>query len=225
MHKPQYHTIGIMIFGLAAVLVLIYYVSTFQRNTPLPEPSVPPVPGDERVEVSGEYYYNTLQDFSLKVPSAAWEISAITETATIPYVDAGKTVLANTVPMAEFSYRLNGETVAVTEVGVVRSNTDRNVRDFAIQILGEILEQVERGDGRVTISKEVSLLSQRTPKGAYFMIVLPASSGDRLPVWVYAVFIEGEYVYTILNKTSEAQYSTVRSDLEAIIESFRILAS
>ena len=220
MRKPQYQTIGVLIFGLAVVLVLIYYLGTFQQDLPSLESTAPPLPSDARVEVLGLYYYNTIQNFTLKVPSDSWSIKVISETDQLPKDEPNKTVLNNTLPLAEFYCIENSDTIAITKVGIVRQSIVRIPRDFAIQTLGEIIQKYEVGFEKVRVAKQVTVLSQREPQGAYFMAILPKSSSEVYPVLIYAVFVKDEYAYTIDSKVTEDDYAKIRFDLESIIESF-----
>ena len=223
MRKPQYQTIGVLIFGLAVVIVLIYYMSTFQETQNLIE-QPPPLPADARVEISGLYYYNTLQNFSLKAPNDNWSIVVLTETSQLPEEDVTKTVLRNTFPLAEFFYSRDEDTLAVVQIGALQQKLERNVRDFAIQTLGEIIESYEVGELKVAVAKEVTVLTRRTPQGAYFMARLPEDSGEDLPVWVYAVYIDNGIAFTLHCRVAEAHYSELRFDFQSLIESFRRIA-
>jgi hypothetical protein len=215
--------LALLTISLAVVVILAFYVWTFEKQAASMRGQVPPTPTEPTLTVLGEHFFDTIDGFRFKVPAQGWQIRVLSRPDSLPAEVPTRPILSNMVPIAVVSRDANGDTVAKVTVGLLRQTVPRNAADCAIQALGELIAQYERGASRVRLVKEVTTTGGGVHEGAYFMVVLPPEARHPLPVWVFSATVREGLSCVFLGQTTEAAYAEVRADIEKIVESFRWL--
>ncbi|MDZ7338951.1 MAG: hypothetical protein ONB30_10455 [candidate division KSB1 bacterium] len=222
MRRSSLVPAGLLILSLGVVILLVHYLRTFEKRAAL-RSQEPSVPSGSVVEVRGQYFYDTIDGLSFKVPPEGWQMQLLRRPDSLPPENPARTVLSNVVPLVVAHKSTAGDTLAAVTVGVLWQTIPRDAYDCAVRALGELIAEYERGHSRVRLLKEVTVTGKGTNAGAYFMVVLPEKARESMPVWVVSVSVRDFLACFFLAKTSEVAYPGVRSDIERIVESFRWL--
>lgn len=223
MKRTMLVPVGLLVVGLAVVVALGFYLRTFEKQSRLMRERIVPVPDEPVVTVTGQYFFDTIDRFSFKVPTDGWQVRVLARPDTLPLEIPTRAMLKNMVPLAVLGRVAGADTMAMVTVGVMRQTVMRNAEDSAIQMLGELIGQYERGPARLRLLKEVTTAGAGVHGVAYFMVVLPPESHEPLPVWVCGFTAREGVSVIFLEQTTEDRYAEVRVDFEKIVESFRWL--
>ncbi|MCR4438308.1 MAG: hypothetical protein QHJ34_04605 [bacterium] len=223
MKRTMLVPVGLLLVGLAVVVALSFYLRTFEKQAKLIREQIPPVPDEPVVTVAGQYFFDTIDRFSFKMPGDGWQVHVLVRPDTLPPEIPTRAMLKNMVPLAVLDRVAGSDTMAKATVGVMRQTVMRNAEDSATQMLGELISQCERGPARLRLLKEVTTAGTGVHAAAYFMVVLPPEAQEPLPVWVCSVTVREGLSIIFLAQTTEARYPEVRADFEKIVESFRWL--
>lgn len=216
----DYSSIGFMLFALAIVIVLIWQI---RKNVDLAAPEKSVLPESVRVGIVDRTYWNYIQYFSVQRPNENWEMRSFGEIDSLVPEDTTISVFENVTPLLAMTLSGPKGTVGSIDIGVVNMTKSWSPKRLAIQVLGETFREYEQNGARVNLLTPTTAPIHSSGCGAYFVIVLPLSAGEELPVWVFAVILRRNWAFTILCRISEADYENLRRDLTTTIKKFRFL--
>lgn len=220
MAKKEYFSIVLLIVSLVIVLSIIWFL---KRNMSLASYEVPQLPNQARVGVLDSLYINHLQFVTVTRPGPRWQMTVLSEQDSIALEDTNRTVLENTVPLLEMTPVNTAEVPARIVLRVMRYAKTYDAERLALQQLSEIFLQYHRKPESVALTLPVTKTVYRSLPGAFFMVVLPGTAREPLPVWVCATAVRDRYAYIFLCQTTDAFYPSVKDDFEKAIKSIRAI--
>lgn len=215
-----YSSVIFLVFALAVVITLMWQI---RKNIDLVPSEKSVLPEGIRVGVVDSTYWNYIQYFSVTRPGQNWEMHSLGEIDTLVPEDTTKPELENVIPLLTMSQSRTQGFVGTIDIGVVNVVKKWSPKRFAIQVLGETIQKYESTGDRVRLLTPTSYPTHSSGQGAYFVVVLPPSSGEELPVWIFTAILRRNWAFTILCRTSEAEYPKLRLDFERVVKNFKFL--
>ena len=218
--RRDYSHIGFLVLALAVIVVLMIQI---RKNIYLIHGEKQNLPQGSRVGIIDSTYWNYIQYFSVIRPDSAWEMKSYGEIDSPPSEDITKLILNNVTPLLKLTKADEHHKIGSIEVGVINCVKNRTPKNMAIQILGETIREYEHAGERVGLLTPTTAPVHSSGQGAYFVVILPKSAAEELPVWVVTVLVRRNWTFIIVSKTTEANYSQLRTDFENMFKNFRFL--
>lgn len=215
--QGEFTAIIMLLFALATIFVIMYHM---RKLNPRSVNEMCHLKSGERIAVLDSVYVNLPLSFALFRPNRLWNFNILARDSLFPNINGSNSIFQQIAWQLELSQQ---DGIAFSRIGLLRFARDTELKDCAIFLLADIIEQFENKNNRIRLLTEVTTSEQLALPGAYFVLVLPQSANEVFPLWIVTILKRDENCFIILSQTDEKKYVQLRDDFKNIIANFRPL--
>ncbi|MCA9735235.1 MAG: hypothetical protein H6696_17285 [Deferribacteres bacterium] len=203
--------LGILLFSFIVVVIALFFTNKFLKTEVDPKAYPRPIIIDNK-------FIDPWLGFSIQSPSPQWQIEQRAVQSTFIEEDTLQSIYANMQPVVELRKQVDSTDFIFVEVAALKLKTNRNALSLSERALNNFLTNEKYGT--ITIVQNPAKNTGGRYEAAWF--ALRSSNEKKDNIWIVTTALRDSIGYIITACLDAATYENQKSDIEAIISSFRL---